>query len=86
MCLIFDKKRRYWPKDIAGDGIKAFMKDKQVGYQEHIPGEVDIVGFDIFATKDPDFTMMIMSTYGQLVVKKGQMDNIKNIENPSTGE
>ena len=47
------------------------MNDKQVGYQERLPGELDGVGFDILAMKDPDYTMMRISTYGQLVVKEG---------------
>ena len=62
------------------------MNDKQVGYQERLPGELDGVGFDILAMKDPDYTMMHISTYGQLVVKEGQRENIRHVEDPATGE
>ena len=62
------------------------MNDKQVGYQARLPGEVDGVGFDIFSMKDPDYTMMLMSTYGQIVVKDGQRQNIRHVEDPATGE
>ena len=62
------------------------MNDKQVGYQARLPVELDSVGFNILAMKDPDYTMMHISTYGQLVVKEGQGENIRNVEDPATGE
>ena len=80
------KKCCHWPKYIDGSVIQALMKDKQVGYQARLPGEVDCVGVDIFSMKEPDYTMMSMSTYGQLVVKEGLRENIKHVEDPATGE
>ena len=49
-------------------------------------GEVDGVGFDIFAMKEPDYIMMLMSSYGQLIVKKGQREDIMYVEDPAIGE
>ena len=58
------KKRRYWPKFVKGDdNIKQF-EDKEIGYSDSLPGKMDGVSFDIFAMKEPDYLMQIMSTYG----------------------
>ena len=69
LFLSLDQKRHYWHKYIDGAGIQAFMNDKHVGYQARLPEEVYSVGFVLFAMKETDYNMMIMSTYGQLVVK-----------------
>ena len=45
------------------------MNNKQVVYQTLLPVEIDGVGFDIFDMKYPDYTMIIISEYGQLLVK-----------------
>jgi len=58
------KKRQYWPKYIPGDDVKAHFADKQIGDVDAWPGELDGVPFHIFAMKEPDYTMMLMSTYG----------------------
>ena len=52
------KKCRYWPKHIDGPGIQKYMADKDIGHQARLPGELDGVGFDIFALKEPEYTMM----------------------------
>eukprot|EP00957_Ditylum_brightwellii_P004362 330892-Ditylum_brightwellii.AAC.1 len=55
------------------------MEDKTIRYQACLPGVLDSIGFDIFALKDPDYTMTVMSTYGQLVAPQGQKDNVRNV-------
>jgi hypothetical protein len=60
------KKRRYWPKYIDGDGIQRHFVDKEVGDADALPGTLDGQKFHIFAMKEPDYTMMLMSTYGSL--------------------
>ena len=49
-------------------------------------GEVDGVGFDIFAMKEPDYIMMLMSTYGFLLVTEGQREDIMYVEDPAISE
>jgi len=66
------KKRRYWPKHIKGDDIQQHFDSKAVGECDRLPGVLDGVSFDIFAMKEPDYTMMLMSTYGCLVTKDNQ--------------
>ena len=36
------------------------MADKDIGHQARLPGELDGVGFDIFALKEPEYTMMLI--------------------------
>eukprot|EP00957_Ditylum_brightwellii_P004768 363302-Ditylum_brightwellii.AAC.1 len=62
------------------------MTDKDVGHQTCLPGELDGVGFDIFTLKEPEYTMMLTSTYGQLVVNKGQKENVRYLELMGDGE
>jgi hypothetical protein len=58
------KKRRFWPKYIPGDELKAHFESTQVGTAGSIHGQKDGVDFDVYCLKEPDYTMMIMSTYG----------------------
>ena len=58
------KKRRYWPKYICGDEIKEHFKDKEVGDADSWPAQLDDVPFHVFAMKEPDYVMSLMSTYG----------------------
>ena len=60
------KKRQYWPKHIDGDRIKSYFDDKLIRYVDALPGRKDGVPFHIFAMKEPDYCMMLMSTYGTL--------------------
>eukprot|EP00957_Ditylum_brightwellii_P068122 5171092-Ditylum_brightwellii.AAC.1 len=62
------------------------MSDKDIGHQARLPGELDGVGFDIFALKDPEYIMMLMSTYGQLVLNEGQQENVRCLELMGDGE
>jgi hypothetical protein len=61
------KKQRYWPRDIPGDDIRCHFDGKEVGHTDRLPGISDGTPFDIFAMKEPDYVMMLMSTYGSLI-------------------
>ena len=43
------------------------MANKEVDTQARLSGKLDVVDFDVFAMKEPDYKMIIMSTYGKLV-------------------
>ena len=58
------KKRRYWPKYIPGDETIEHFKDKEVGHVDALKGTMDGVLFYVHAMKEPDYTMMLMATYG----------------------
>lgn len=58
------KKRRYWPKHIDGDAVAAHFEGKPVGTTEAWKGRLDNQVFHVFAMKEPDYTMSLMSTYG----------------------
>ena len=60
------KKRRYWPKHVNGDAIKAHFEDKNVGDVDAWKGVLDGVPLHIFAMKEPDYVMSIMANYGTL--------------------
>ena len=58
------KKRRYWPKYIPGDEIIQHFTDKPVGSCDALKGTMDGIPFYVHAMKEPDYVMMLMSTYG----------------------
>ena len=58
------KKRHYWPKYIKGDDIKSHFDGKDVGNCDSWKGQMDEVDFHVYAMKEPDYVMSIMSTYG----------------------
>ena len=60
------KKRLYWPKHVPGDKIIEHFKDKAVGYVDARQGNLDGIPFYLYGMKEPDYTMIIMATYGTL--------------------
>ena len=58
------KKRKYWPKHIKGDDIKAHFDGKDVGDCDSWKGVMEEVPFHVYAMKEPDYVMSLMSTYG----------------------
>ena len=60
------RKRRYWTKYIPGDAIITHFGDKEIGASDALQGELDNVRFHIVGMKEPDYVMMIMTTYGTL--------------------
>ena len=60
------KKRRYWPRYIKGDKIKKYFEDKAVGTVDAMKGKLDDVAVEIHCLKEPDYTMMLMASYGTM--------------------
>ena len=58
------KKWRYWPKYIKGDDIKHQFADWEVGDCDSWNGCMDEVNFHVYAMKELDYVMSLMSTYG----------------------
>ncbi len=62
------KKRRYWPKEVNGDTIKAHFKESVVGdtdcFRMNLLG--DNSKLEIHGFKEPDYIMMLMATYGTI--------------------
>ena len=48
------------------------MASKQVGECDSLRGTIDGVPYDLFTLKESDYTMKLMSTYGELIVPKNQ--------------
>ena len=62
-ALALIKKQRYWPNCITGSKITDHFGGEELGTTTRNPGMIDGVKCDIFATKGPDYVMMLMSTY-----------------------
>ena len=75
------KKRRYWPKDVDGDRLSTYFADKDVGDSDALEGELDGIKFHLFCMKEPDYIMSLMSTYGTVSPKQGQMDVRRHFKN-----
>ena len=58
------KKRKYWPKFIAGDAIDEHFTDKAVGAVDALTGVLNSVRYYVFGMKEPNYTMKIMATGG----------------------
>lgn len=66
------KKRRFWPKGVDGNAITSHFTELSVGTTDRLPGTFEDIKFDIFAMKEPDYVMMLMSTYGALIEHQDQ--------------
>ena len=60
------KKRRYWPKNIAGDAMDTHFEGNEVGTTDSLPGILDGVPFRVYCMKEEDYVMKLMATYGAL--------------------
>ena len=58
------KKRGYWPRFVHGDEIKDHFSNKQVGDTDSWAGQMDDIPFHVYAMKEPDYVMSLMSSYG----------------------
>ena len=58
------KKRRYWPKFIRGGEIKAHFVNKDVGDADSWAGVLDDKPFHVYAMKELDYVMPLMSICG----------------------
>ena len=70
------KKWRYWHKHIKGDKIMTALENIEVGTTKRQPGELAGVKFDLFCLKEPDYNMILMSTYGSLSCNVDQRDSV----------
>jgi len=66
------KKRRYWPKHVDAETVQSYFANKEIGWQDRLPGQLDGVDFDLFCLKEPDYVMILMSTYGALISSQEQ--------------
>ena len=60
------KKRRYWPKGVLSEEILRHMQNKDVGYFYEVKGSIRGKSYNIIAIKEPDYVMLMMTTYGTL--------------------
>ena len=58
------KRRKYWPKYIKGNVIRDHFKDNNVGDCNSWKGSMEEVPLHVYAMKEPDYVMSLMSTYG----------------------
>ena len=58
------KNQKYWPKYIKGGAIRDHFKDENVGDCNSWKGSMEEVPFHVYAMKEPDYVMSLMSTYG----------------------
>ena len=49
-----------------GNAIIQHFAEKGVGATDALPGKLDDVPFHVHCMKEPDYVMMLMSTYGTL--------------------
>ena len=54
----------YWPKCIKGDNVKSHFADCEVGSVDAWPGQMNGVKFRVSCMKEPDYVMILMTTYG----------------------
>ena len=66
--------RRYWPRGVYRYTINDYFRSKNNGHVGCISGEWDDTEFNIFVLKDPDYNIMMMSTYLGLTVPEGQKE------------
>ena len=64
--LVVIKKCCYWPKDIDSEEIKDHMELTEVGRLDTLMGTKEGQSFYVFAMKEPDYIIMLISTYGTL--------------------
>jgi hypothetical protein len=64
------KKRRYWPKDIPGDEVIAFMRRKPVGELHGRRGMLNGMAFNLFAVNHVRYTFIMIATYGSTLLER----------------
>ena len=60
------KNRWYWLKYIDGEAIIQHFQDKEVGATDTLPGVLDDIPIHVHYMKEPDYVMMLMSSYETL--------------------
>ena len=60
---------------MPGDLTDEYFKDKEVGETDSLHGTFDGAKYNFFCTKESDYVMKIMSTYGGILVKEEQRES-----------
>ncbi len=60
------KKRRYWPAQVPGDQVDAFMMTKRLGETHTFVQDLKGVHFYVHCARDSNYVTKIMSTHGLL--------------------
>ncbi len=63
------KKRSYWPRDIPGDDILAYMHQKPVGEVHGRRGRLGNTTFNLFAVNHTRYTFILVATYGSTLLE-----------------
>ena len=58
--------------------IKAYFQDIIEGDCHRLPGETDNIKFNSFSCKKPDYTMMLVSTYGVCIERQNQQESVRS--------
>ena len=66
-AAVLIKKGEYWPKHVPGDVIIAHFNSKEVSSMDALHGVMDGVHEHICAMKEPDYTVMLMTSYRTFV-------------------
>ena len=82
----FIKKRGYQPKYIDGEAIKRHFETKEVGSVDTRKGKLDGVNVEIHCLKEPDYVMMLMSSYGTLKKVDDQKSRFWSVDDKITKE
>jgi hypothetical protein len=61
------KKRRFWPTGVPGEAMDTHMESKDIGDVDAVQGSLDGVTYNLWAMKEPDYTMKMMATSGSLM-------------------
>ena len=67
------KKCRYWPQQVPGDQIDAYMNGKELGTVESFVQMLGPTPFYIHCCRDTDYVTKIMSTHGTLDEVEGHL-------------
>ena len=60
------KKQYYWHKGVPAEEILRHMQNKEVGDLDAVQGPIRGKSYHIMAIKEPDYVMLMMTTYGKL--------------------
>ena len=69
--LALIKKRHFWPKGVPAEEILWNIQNKEVGDVEAVQGSIRGKIYHIMAISEPDYVVLMMTTYGTLEHLKG---------------
>ena len=62
----YNKKQRYWTKGVPAEEIIWQMQNKEVGDVVAVQDSIRGKSYHIMVIKDPDYVMLMITTYGTL--------------------